>query len=74
MEEEIEKMKEKFRGISKVPKAQINSLIIACILGGQQTKKVKGYTVKVTKSRQENIETAAAILLQEAEEMENEIL
>ncbi len=74
MEEEIEKMKEKFRGISKVPKAQINSLIIACILGGQQTKRVKGYTVKVTKSRQENIETAAAILLAEAEEMENEVL
>ncbi len=74
MEEEIEKMKEKFRGISKVPKAQINSLIIACILGGQQTKRVKGYTVKVTKSMQENIETAAAILLAEAEEMENEVL
>lgn len=72
MEEEIKRLKKRFRGIGKLPKAEINSIVIACLIGGRGEKKAGKARVKITKSRQENVITAAAILLEEAEEMENE--
>lgn len=72
MEEEIERLKKRFKGIGKLPKAEINSVIIACLIGIKGEKKAGKAKVKITGSRQQDIMTAAAVLLEEAEEMENE--